>query len=52
VHHAKWFIGAVENFRFFDLKVYILTDAEGSVLREYFDQVRAAKALNTPIVGL
>jgi uncharacterized protein len=85
VHHAKWFIGAVENFRFFDLKLYVLTDPEGSVaevkgeglikatgriysqdyvvflrasggkiafLREYFDPVRAAKALNTPIVGL
>jgi ketosteroid isomerase-like protein len=85
VRHANWFVGAVENFRFFDLKLYALADREGSVaevkgeglitatgriyrqdyvvflrssggkiafLREYFDPVRAAKALDTPIVGL
>ena len=85
VRHATWFVGAVENFRFFDLNVYALTDPQGAVaevkgeglikstgrlnrqdyviflraadgkitfLREYFDPVRAAKALDTPILGL
>ena len=85
VRHVTWFLGAVENFRFFDLKVYALADPEGAVaevkaealikstgriylqvyvlflrasggkiafLREYFDPVRAAKALDTPILGL
>src|SRR5258707_350925 len=85
VRHATWFVGAVENFRFFDLKVYSFADPEGAVsevkgeglikatgrmyrqdyvvflrasgnkivfLREYFDPVRAAKALNAPIIGL
>src|SRR5258706_16220404 len=85
VRHATWFLGAVENFRFFDLKVYAFADPRGAVaegkaegpikstgrvyrqdyvvflraaggkialLREYFDPVRAAKALNTPILGL
>jgi hypothetical protein len=85
VHHATWFVGAVENFRFFDTKVYPFADPEMAVaefkaqgliratgriydqdyvlflraegekiafLREYFDPVRAAKALNTPILGV
>src|SRR5437764_1332306 len=85
VRHATWFAGAVENFRFFDLKVYPFADpaaavaevkAEGLIkstgriyrqdyvvflrsmggkiafLREYFDPVRAAKALDTPILDL
>jgi ketosteroid isomerase-like protein len=85
VRHATWFVGAVENFRFFDLKVYALADVQGAVaevkgeglikstgrmyrqdyviflraaqdkitfLREYFDPVRAARALDTPILGL
>ena len=84
VRHVTWFLGAVEDFRFFDLKVYPFADPEGAVaevkaeglikptgriyqkdyvlflraagdkiafLREYFDPVRAAKALNTPILG-
>ena len=84
VGHVTWFLGAVENFRFFDLKVYPFADPEGAVaevkaeglikstgriyrqdyvlflraaggkiafLREYFDPVRAAKALDTPILG-
>jgi uncharacterized protein len=84
VRHLAWFLGAVENFRFFDLTVYALADpeavvaevkAEGrikatgrtyrqdyvlflrstggkiSFLREYFDPVRAAQALGTPILG-
>ena len=75
----------MENFRFFDLKVYPFADPEAAVaevkaeglitptgriyrqdyvlflraeggkiafLREYFDPVRAAKALDTPILGL
>ena len=82
VSHATWFLGAVENFRFFDLKLYALVDPQGAVaevkaeglikstgrmyrqdyvlflravggkiafLREYFDPVRAARALDTPI---
>lgn len=85
VHHVTWFLGAVEAFRFFDLKVYPFADPEGAVaelkaeglikptgriyhqnyvlflraadgkiafLREYFDPVRAAKALDTPILDL
>jgi ketosteroid isomerase-like protein len=85
VRHITWFIGAVENFRFFDLNVYAFADPDGAVaqvkaeglikptgriyrqeyvlflraadgkiafLREYFDPTRAAKALNTPILGL
>jgi ketosteroid isomerase-like protein len=85
VHHVTWFLGAVEDFRFFDLKVFPLADPEGAVaqvkaegrikptgrmyqqeyvlflratggkiafLREYFDPSRAAKALNTPILGM
>jgi ketosteroid isomerase-like protein len=85
VRHVTWFVGAVENFRFYDLKVHAFTDPEVAVaevkaeglikptgriylqdyvlflraagdkiafLREYFDPVRAAKALNTPILGL
>jgi ketosteroid isomerase-like protein len=85
VRHATWFVGAVENFRFFDLHVYDFTDGQGAVaqvkgeglikstgriyrqdyvvflraedgkiafLREYFDPVRAAHALDTPILGL
>ena len=85
VRHVTWFLGAVENFRFFDLKVYPFADPEGAVaevkaeglikptgriyrqdyvlflraaggkiafLREYFDPARAAKALDTPILGL
>jgi uncharacterized protein len=85
VHHVTWFVGAVENFRFFDIKVYAFADPEAAVaefkaegrikptgrryrqdyvlflraasgkiavLREYFNPVRAAEALDTPIVGL
>ena len=85
VRHVTWFLGAVENFRFFDLNVIPMADPEGAVgqvmaegtikstgrtyqqeyvlflratggkiifLREYFDPTRAAKALNTPILGL
>lgn len=76
--------GAVENFRFSDLRVYAFADPHGTVaevkreglikatgrvyrqnyvifvretggkivfLREYFDPVPAAKALDTPILG-
>jgi ketosteroid isomerase-like protein len=31
VGHASWFVGAVENFRFFDLRLYPLTDPEGAI---------------------
>ena len=85
MRHVTWFLEAVENFRFYDLKVYAFSDPEAAVsevkaeglikptgriyrqdyvlflraagdkiafLREYFDPVRAAKALDTPILGL
>jgi uncharacterized protein len=85
VGHATWFVGAVEDFRFFDLRVYAFADPDGAVaevrgegrirstgrtyrqeyvlflrasggkialLREYFDPVRAAAALDTPVLGL
>ena len=85
MRHVTWFLGAVENFRFFDLRVYPSADPEAAVaevraealikatgrtyrqeyviflrakdgkiahLREYFDPVRAAKAMDTPILGL
>lgn len=31
VGHAAWFQGAVENFRYFELRVYALADPEGAV---------------------
>jgi len=31
VRHVSWFLGAVENFRFFDLKVCPFVDPEGAV---------------------
>src|SRR5947209_13094933 len=31
VRHASWFVGAVENFRFFDMKLYALADPEDSI---------------------
>ena len=85
VRHVTWFLGAVENFRFFDLTVYACTDPDAAVaevkaearikptgrryrqeyvlflraaggkiafLREYFNPVRAAQALDAPIRGL
>jgi uncharacterized protein len=85
VNHVTWFLGAVENFRFFDVNVYPFADSEAAVaefraeglikstgriyvqnyvlflraaggkitfLREYFDPVRAANALDAPILGL
>ena len=85
VRHVTWFLGAVENFRFLDLRVYPFADPDAAVaevkaealikatgrtyhqedvfflrakggkiahLREYFDPVRAAKAMKTPILGL
>ena len=84
VRHVTWFLGAVELFHFFDLKVYAFADPEAAVaevkaealikptgrlyrqeyvvllraaggkiafLREYFDPVRASRALDTPILG-
>jgi uncharacterized protein len=84
VGHVTWFLGAVENFRFFDLRLYVLADPEAAVaevkaeaiikatrriylqdyvlflraaggkiafLREYFDPTRAAKAMDTAILG-
>src|SRR5258707_8056913 len=31
VRHVTWFLGAVEDFRFFDLKVYAFADPQGAV---------------------
>ena len=31
IRHATWFIGAVENFRFFDLNMYALADPQGAI---------------------
>src|SRR2546426_8271829 len=31
VDHVTWFLGAVEKFRFFDLKVYAFADPEAAV---------------------
>ena len=31
VDHATWFVGAVESFRFFDLRVYACADPESAV---------------------
>src|SRR5881397_1970536 len=31
VGHATWFVGAVENFRFFDLRVSALADPDAAV---------------------
>src|SRR4029453_18774892 len=31
IRHVTWFRGAVDNFRFFDLLVYPITDSEGAV---------------------
>lgn len=83
--HVEWFVGAVENFRFFDLKIHpgaapseasAEVKAEGLIkptgrlyqqdyvlfvrveneklafIREYFDPVRAAIALDAPIPAL
>src|SRR5262249_880403 len=36
LHHVRWFLGAVENFRFIDPKVYAFTDPQAAV-----EQVRA-----------
>jgi len=85
LRHVAWFVQAVENFRFFDLKVHAFADSEAAVaqvkaegliketgrvyiqeyvvflraadgkiayLREYFNPVRAARALDTPIMSL
>ena len=85
MRHVNWFRAAVENFRFFDIRVYAFADPQAAVaefkaeglikptgriyrqdyvvflravagkiafLREYFDPARAARALDTPILGL
>src|ERR1700756_1723958 len=31
VRHATWFVGTVENFRFFDLALHVFADPEGAV---------------------
>src|SRR6266446_4548972 len=85
VGFVTWFLGAVENFRFFDLTVYPCADPDVAVaevkaearikptgrryrqeyvvflraaggkiafLREYFNPVRAAQAMDAPILEL
>ena len=85
VGFVNWFLGAVEQFRFFDLTVYACADPDVAVaevkaearikptgrlyrqeyvvflraaggkiafLREYFNPVQAAKAMDAPILGL
>ena len=85
VRHVTWFLGAVEQFRFFDLTVYPCADPDVAVaevkaearitptgrryrqeyvlflraaggkiafLREYFNPVRAAQAMDAPIHDL
>ena len=85
VRHVTWFLGAVEQFRFFDLTVYACADPDLAVaevkaearikptgrlyrqeyvlflraaggkiafLREYFNPVRAAQAMDAPILDL
>jgi ketosteroid isomerase-like protein len=82
MHHVTWFLSAVENFRFSDLRLHPMAEPEAAAaeiraealiketgrtylqeyvvflrskagkithLREYFDPVRAAKALGAPI---
>lgn len=84
IRHATWFVGAVQDFRFFDLKVYAFAEPDGAVaevmaeglikstgrmyrqnyvvflragggkityMREFFDPVRAAWALDAPILN-
>src|SRR5438067_137588 len=31
VRHANWFVGAVEDFRFFDLRLHAFADADAAV---------------------
>lgn len=85
IEHATWFLGAVDNFRFFDVRIHTFADPEAAVaefkaeglirstgrvyvqdyvlflravggkirfLREYFNPVRASKALDIPILDL
>jgi uncharacterized protein len=84
MRHVTWFLGAVENFRFLDLRVYPFADADAAAaevkaeavikatrrpyrqeyvfflkakngkiahLREYFDPVRAARAMDARLLG-
>jgi uncharacterized protein len=83
VRHIEWFIGAVEDLRFFDIRIHACADPERAIaefkaearikatgrmyrqqyvlflraaggriafLREYFDPVAAAKAMNVRIL--
>src|SRR4051794_5427950 len=46
VRHATWFVGAVENFRFFDVNVYALADVQGAVA-----EVKGAHQVYRPYVS-
>jgi hypothetical protein len=41
VRHVAWFLGAVENFRFFDLKVHAFADPEAAVAEVKAEASRA-----------
>jgi ketosteroid isomerase-like protein len=43
VRHANWFIGAVDNFRFFDLRLHTLADPEAAVAEVKAEGVIKAK---------
>jgi uncharacterized protein len=42
LHHVRWFLAAVENFRFIDPKVYAFTDPQAAVA-----QVKAEALIKT-----
>ena len=39
IRHATWFVGAVEDFRFFNLRVYAFADPDGAVAEVRGDAV-------------
>ena len=45
LHHVRWFLGAVENFRFIDPKVYAFTDPYAAVAQ------MKAEALINPLAA-
>ena len=67
LRHVTWFLGAVEDFRFFDLTVSAFADPDAAVAevkaearikstgrlyrQDYVLFLRAAKAMDTPILG-
>src|SRR5437588_10390107 len=45
VRHAIWFVGAVENFRFFELKVYPLAQPERAVAEVKGGLIKATRRM-------